>query len=186
MELKQAASTDPVRLDLACGKTPREGFRGVDLYAEGAEKVDLWQFPWPWADGSVDELHCSHHLEHIPATALPNGKDMLCAFMDEAWRVLKDKSVFTVIVPCARSNRAFQDPTHRRFFVAETFLYFNKAWRESQGLGHYLGVCDFGVEVNPIIPTELSLLHPEAAQRRFNGEWNTVLDWQARLVAHKP
>lgn len=188
-----------VKLDLACGQRPREGFRGVDKYALGEiEHVDLLQFPWPWANDSVDELHCSHFLEHIPAreteerdvdagTYTPPwlGKDLLCTFMDQCWRILKPGGLFTVVVPSARSNRGFQDPTHRRFFVAETFLYFNKAWRESQGLQHYLGICDFEVQVDPIIPIALTVLTPEAQQRRFNEHWNTVLDFQARLTCRK-
>lgn len=182
--LAQAPSTELVRLDLACGATPREGFKGVDLFAAGAEKVDLLRTPWPWADNSIDELHCSHFLEHVPME-MRGERDLLCALMDEAWRVLKHGAMFTVIVPNARSNRAFQDPTHRRFFVAETFLYFNKPWRDSTGLSHYLGTCNFDVQVDPIIPVELTTLHPEAQARRFNGEWNTVLDWQARLKAIK-
>lgn len=118
------------------------------------------------------------------------GKDLFFAFFDECWRILEKTSnpaqpagVMTVLCPCARSNRAFQDPTHRRFIVAETFLYLNRDWRKLNKLDHYRVDCHFGIDVVPIIPTELSLLHPEAQQRRFNENWNTVMDWQARLVA---
>jgi predicted SAM-dependent methyltransferase len=201
VSLQPAASTEPVRLDLACGQTPKDGFKGVDLYAPGAEKVDVLKFPWPWKANSVDELHSSHFLEHIPARNFEDrdraflgpalaetfsGKDLLCCFMDEAWRVLKHNGIFTVIVPNARCNRAFQDPTHRRFFVDETFLYFNKGWREAQKLGHYLGICDFAVQTYPVVPVEMTTLHPLAQQRRFNESWNVILDWSVRLVANKP
>lgn len=180
-----ALSTDLLRLDLACGKTPKEGFEGVDLFEPTAKwRVDLLSLPWPWQTSQVDELHCSHFLEHVPAENR-NGQDLLVAIMDEAWRVLKPGGVFTIVVPCARSNRAFQDPTHRRFFVAESFLYYAKAWRDANGLGHYLGKCDFSIEVNHSMPNEIALLHPEAQQRRFNESWNSIYDWHARLVAQK-
>lgn len=193
--------TEPpkLKLDLGCGENPREGFEGVDRYAPSAKhKVDLFKFPWPWADGSVDELHASHFLEHVPAREVeerdmasrsaapaPIGKDFLCAFMDEAYRVLKPGGMFTVIVPNARSNGAFQDPTHRRFFVAESFGYFSKQWRDATKLGHYLCSCDFSAQVLPVIPTELSVLHPEAQHRRFNEAWNTVISWHVVLTALK-
>jgi len=172
-----------LRLDLGCGETPADGYEGVDKFAANAKhKVDLFQFPWPWADGSVEALHSSHFLEHIPADYLEDGRDRLCAFMDEAWRVLKKGGEFKIIVPNARSNRGFQDPTHRRFFVAESFYYFNKQWRDLNKLGHYLCQCDFGIEVNHTMPVELGALHPEAQARRFQENWNTVYDWVARLV----
>lgn len=185
-DLQLASPTAPVRLDLGCGANPREGFEGVDKFAADAKhKVDLFKFPWPWADSSVDELHASHFLEHIPADYIEDGRDRLCAFMDEAWRVLKPGGAFTVIVPNARCNRAFQDPTHRRFFVAESFYYFNADWRKANGLQHYLGACDFNFEVNHTMPVEMQALHPEAAQRRFNESWNVIYDWHVRLTAKK-
>lgn len=190
-----------LKIDLGCGQTPKDGFEGVDLYAPNAvHKVDLFRFPFPWADNSVSEIHCSHFLEHLPARQVEDrdlvddvstrcrsflGQDFLFAFMDECHRVLVPDGVMTVVVPSATSDRGFQDPTHRRFFVQPTFLYFSAEWRKTQGLDHYLVKCNFGINVNPIIPTELSLLHPEAQARRFNENRNTILDWHAVLKAIK-
>ena len=65
---KLAASSRELKLDLGCGQNVREGFEGVDLYGDKAKhKVDLFKFPWPFKDGSVDEINCSHFMEHIPA-----------------------------------------------------------------------------------------------------------------------
>lgn len=196
-----------IKLDLACGQTPKEGFEGVDLYAPDAQhKVDLFKFPYPWADNSVDELYCSHFVEHLPARAVEQrdlnlnndsveesgniytdfmDKDFLFAFFDECWRILKPNGSMTVVVPCARSNRGFQDPTHRRFIVAETFGYLAKDWRDINKLDHYKVKCNFGSNITPIVLQELTLLHPEAQTRRFNESWNTVLDWHATLIAIK-
>ena len=67
-KLVEAASPSLIKLDLGCGLNPREGFEGVDLYGEKAKhKVDLFKFPWPFKDASVDEIHASHFLEPIPA-----------------------------------------------------------------------------------------------------------------------
>lgn len=60
----------PVRLDLACGWHCKEGFRGIDkFYGAPEDRWDLFQ-PWPIADSSVDELHSSHFIEHIPARTI--------------------------------------------------------------------------------------------------------------------
>ncbi len=190
-----------VKIDLACGQSCREGFVGADISpCKGVEHVlNLWQFPWPWETSSVDELHCSHHIEHIPMVyvernpneclyhEIPQGKckDLFVAFMDECWRILKPNGKLTVICPNARSNRAFQDPTHRRFIVAESFGYFNKKWRDDNKLDHYGIESDFEISVNPIISQEMTVLHPEAQARRFNESWNTVHDWHAVLTAVK-
>ena len=199
-KLKLAKDVALLRLDLGCGESPMEGYEGVDLHAPNAKyKVDLCRFPWPWEDGSVEALYSSHFLEHIPArnvepqdmrhveplyTRLDSfvGMDMLCAFMQEAWRVLKVGGEFKIVVPSGRSTRAFQDPTHRRFFHAENFYYFNRAWRDANKLGHYLGNSNFAFEVTPTVPQELSVLSQEAQQRRFAECWNTTYDFHARLV----
>lgn len=190
-----------LKLDLAGGQNVREGFEGVDIWEGAQHKVDLMKFPWPWADNSVEELHCSHFIEHIPCRTIEErdiipgtpealakelvGKDMFLAFFDECWRILRHDGKMRVICPCARNNRAFQDPTHRRFIVAETFLYLNEGFRKGNKLDHYRTVCNFNVQCDPVVLQEMALLHPEAQQRRFNESWNTILDWSANLTAVK-
>lgn len=175
-----------VRLDLASGQTPRDGFQAVDLCAPNTQHVDLRRYPWPWADASVDEVHCSHYVEHIPCDEVREGprqgQDALFAFFDELHRILKPGANATIIVPCGRSSRGFQDPTHRRFIMAETFLYLSAEWRAMNKLDHYGVTCDFGVAVLPIVQQEMTLLHPEAAARRFSESWNVIHDWQANLT----
>ena len=74
------------------------------------------------------------------------GKDMFFAFMDECYRIMKPDAWMHVVVPSGRSNRAFWDPTHRRFFVQETFLYLAEGWRAINRLDHYRCKCNFGSE----------------------------------------
>lgn len=198
LELEHA--TKLRRLDLACGQRCQPGFEGVDLLAAAEHKVDLWKFPWPFDDSSVEEIHCSHFVEHIPAReveprdlvdANPQllerwvGVDMFFAFFDEAFRILRPGGKMRVIVPSLKSERAFQDPTHRRFIPMVTFLYLHEPWRKLNGLDHYRVRCNFAANVNPTIPSELSLLAPEAQARRFHENWNTTYDLIADLVALK-
>jgi len=201
-ELSLAPPTELVRLDLACGLSPKEGFEGVDVAGDKAKhKVDLCKFPWPWADDSVDEIHCSHFIEHIPAREVEErdlvpfvdskyeerflGQDMLLAFFDECWRILKHDSWMQLVCPAARSERAFWDPTHRRFIDQMTFLYLARQWREDNKLTHYKVRCNFGVDVGYTAP-EIELLRAkEVHAERFRTSWNVICDWVAKLKAVK-
>lgn len=189
-----------LRLDLGSGQTPREGFEGVDLYAEVEHRINLLRFPWPLEDSSCEELHCSHFIEHIPtayvssdnvyrlAPASADDRDLLVRFFDECHRVLALGGIFTVTWPALQSVRAFQDPTHRRFIPMETMSYFSRAWREANGLGHYLGSCNFEVVGTNFAPSTLlqqqgALAHPEAIGQALQRNWNLVGDFQATLRA---
>lgn len=198
-KLVEAAARTDVRLDLGCGLSPKDGFEGVDLFGDKAKhKVDLFKFPWPFADDSVDELHASHLLEHIPAREIEErdivkktmstttydkflGQDMFFAFMDECYRVLKPECWMTIVVPSGRSNRAFWDPTHRRFFMQETFLYLAEEWRRLNKLEHYNVHTNFGVDVGHTMPQEESLRSAEAQQVRIMHYWNVTVDWVAKI-----
>lgn len=174
-----------IKLDLASGQVPREGFEGVDAFAPNAKyKINLLKFPWPWMDSSVDEIHCSHFIEHIPMEEY-EGQDLLFAFFDECYRILKPNSTMTVICPSARSNRAFQDPTHRRFIVGETFLYFNAEWREMNKLNHYNVNCNFVSQIIPLVIPEVHQYEPQVQKLWINHYWNVVADWQALLQVIK-
>lgn len=182
------------KLDLACGQNCRAGYEGVDRWPKAQHVVNLFRFPWPFATSSVAELHCSHFVEHIPMLEVDDmgepvpfgeGVDLFFRFFDECYRILVPGGRLDVITPCARNDRAFQDPTHRRFIVAQTFLYLAKEFRDVNKLDHYGVECDFGVSVNPIVDQALTLKHSEVAARMMTHEWNRVMDWTATLVSKK-
>lgn len=199
--LVASASTEILKLDLACGQSPREGFVGADLNAPDVRfRVDLTKYPWPWADDSADELHCSHYVEHIPAREVEErdlsrvgqewrdlflGQDHLFAFFDECYRVLKPGGSMQVIVPALQSVRAFQDPTHRRFIPAETFYYLAKEWRAMNKLDHYRVKCDFGFGVVHTMDSSMNAYHPEAAARKLKENWNVIYDWVVTMKSKK-
>ncbi|MFA7242402.1 MAG: methyltransferase domain-containing protein [Sulfuricellaceae bacterium] len=139
------------KLDIACGNRKQPGFIGVDKYETPSTDalVDLLVFPWPWKSESIDEVYCSHFFEHIPKEQRP-------VFMEELYRILKTGAKATIICPYGGSNRAMQDFTHEWPPVfAESFLYFNKKWREENRLTHgpYAMTCDFdfrsGLDLEP-------------------------------------
>lgn len=137
----------PLRLDVACGQRLEDGWTGIDLYAEGENIItwDLFSFPWPVDDGEAAEVRCSHFVEHIPHWLPGIDRDVWWAFFDELWRIMAPGAQATITHPYGRSDRAWWDPTHERAIVPDTWNYVNRAWRESQCLGHYPVACDFTV-----------------------------------------
>ena len=120
-----------LKIDLACGDRKKEGFTGVDIanIPEVDIVYDLNQYPWPFKDNSVDEIYCSHYVEHIPHLSvqailkesnsfkefkekLSNDKDGFIKFFNEVYRIAKIGGKITIIAPHYMSVRAFGDPTH--------------------------------------------------------------------------
>lgn len=168
-----------VKVDLACGQSKQEGFVGVDIW-EGADIVhNLFTFPYPFEDNSVDEIFCSHFIEHLPMDYVEhNGKnkDLLFAFMDEVHRILKPGGKAHFIFPNAKSSRAFQDPTHRRFIPEQTVAYFNKQWRELNKLDHYNVECDFTFQTGRAENASIVTRNQEYKQFATQHYWDVVDD----------
>lgn len=106
-----------MKLDIGCGRSKLEGFVGLDrVEMPGVDIVcDLDKERIPLQDGSVEEIHTAHFLEHVAD---------LVFVMGEIWRVSKNGAKIRISVPYYNSIGAFRDPTHRRFFTYETFDYF--------------------------------------------------------------
>lgn len=164
-----------LKLDLGCGANKRDGFHGVDLVKlKGVDtQCDLFRMPWPWRSGSVDELHCSHFIEHVPD---------LIGFMDECWRVLKPGGQMTVIAPYYTSIRCWQDPTHRNAISEATFLYFNQGWLKGNGLEHYGIKADFDFTYGYALDPDIANRNDEARAFAIKHYWNAVQDIQVTLT----
>ncbi len=132
---KNPVEKSEVKLDLGCGKHRQEGFIGVDASkVDGVDVVhDLKKTPWPWKTGSVDEVRCSHFLEHLTG-------DERIPFMAELWRILKVGAKAVITTPHHLSVRAVQDPTHKYPPVSpQQYLYWNREWRNANGNDiHYI------------------------------------------------
>lgn len=105
-----------MRLHLGCGRKHLDGYVNVDGRATPAADVILdLEGPWPWTQGSVDEIVAHHLLEHFHD---------LPAFMDKAHRVLRPGGVMDVRVPHHRHRNADTDPTHVRRFTEHSMDYW--------------------------------------------------------------
>lgn len=176
----------PTRLDLACGQNKREGFFGVDIAGTDAADLvhDLTSYPWPFADGSVEEIFSSHYVEHTYPVGGP--RDGLIAFMDEVWRICAPGAKVQIVHPYALSTRAFQDPTHTRFIPETTWHYFSLEWRQAQGLDHYPITANFQVAgISNGFHPEWNLRAEPARTWAAAHYWNVVSDLIVDLRAIK-
>lgn len=82
-----------IKLNIGCGKDIREGYLNCDyIKAPGIDLVfDISKEKIPLPDNSVDEILCSHVLEHI--------HDWHLNPMNEMHRVLKKAGILEIRVP---------------------------------------------------------------------------------------
>ena len=107
------------RLNIGCGNKKFNGWINLDSSKEvRPDKVhDLNKYPYPSKDNEIDEVYADNVLEHLDSIIKP---------LEEIWRICKNKSKVTILVPLAPSYWSFLDPTHKQFFTFNTFDYFTK------------------------------------------------------------
>jgi tetratricopeptide (TPR) repeat protein len=172
-----ANTRNKLKLDIACGKNTKQGFKGVDIW-DGAEIVaDLERFPWPFKDNSVDEIFCSHYIEHTPD---------LISFANELYRIMKVGAKAEIIAPYYSSMRAWQDPTHLRAISENTFLYFNKGWRAINKLDHYPITADFDFEYEYFLDQAWQGKKDDEVRFAIKHYINVVSDIRAVLTKREP
>jgi len=161
--------SEKIKLDLGCGTKKKEGYVGVDVRAfDGVDVVcNLGSEPWPWADGTIDEMHCSHMVEHLKPFERVH-------FVNEAFRCLKSGGKLTIATPHWSSSRAYGDLSHEWPPVAEAwFFHLNAAWRKESAPHNDAYTCDFAQP-----PTWGYSTNPGIIGR--NGEW-----WQFATTHYK-
>ena len=90
-----------MKLNLGCGSDIKQGYVNVDFrQLPGVDRVhDLSIFPWPFEDGSADEILMLDFLEHFPYR-------LTQMIMLECYRVLKPDGELVVQVPDGRQLSA--------------------------------------------------------------------------------
>lgn len=106
-----------LKIDLGGGSLPRVGYINVDRYYKSDVRCDFERGFLPFRDNSIESIFSSHLLEHI----IDLGN-----LMNECWRILVNQGSFEIIVPRFPHTDSVIDPTHCRFFVEGSFLYFHK------------------------------------------------------------
>lgn len=175
-----------VALDLGCGQmkstvkfftenlqiTPDEVI-GVDIApCDGVDVIhDLTKFPYPFKNESVDAIFSSHFVEHLDGTER-------IKFFNECYRILKPGGKMRLLHPYYKSVRAVQDPTHKWPPIAEnSYLYWDKNWREANKLDHYPINCDFEFSIY-YTWQDTSVANRSEETRTFfvDKYWNVVAD----------
>lgn len=135
-----------LKLNLGCGNNrinergeSLTGFTHIDISKDCNPDVihDLNKYPWPFKSNSVEEIFCSHFLEHLDG-------DERIPFFNECYRVMKVGATMRIITPAPFTHRYMQDPTHKFPMVVQEFYnYLSKDLRKAMGVEHYPIICDF-------------------------------------------
>lgn len=121
-KLKKSKVIQPLKLDIGCGPNKKEGFTGVDQYKfPGVDVVCDLKKKWPFNDNTVDEIHCSHVIEHFTGVER-------CHIYNEMYRVMKVGAKASLIAPYWGSGRAYGDPTH--CFSDDTDILMESGWKK--------------------------------------------------------
>lgn len=115
--IQQKSNMKKIKLNLGCGQKYLIGYINCD-YSKNLKKdkfIDLNKFPYPFKDNYADEILMDNVLEHL---------DDIPSIMMELYRILKKDGILKIIVPYAKSDWAFQDPTHKHFFTEKSMDYF--------------------------------------------------------------
>lgn len=120
-------------VELGCGRAPQvNGSTRYDMRdcGPGVTSVDLSSAGIPEKAHSAGYVEAMHVLEHIQDPV---------PLMAEVWRILVHGGLFLLEVPDARDWGAFADPSHRSFWVEQTFDYYTNRY-----MAHYLSGTEEG------------------------------------------
>jgi SAM-dependent methyltransferase len=144
-----------MKLNLGCAFNHMADAENVDIspLCKPDRIVDLEKFPWPWADGSVDEICMYHSLEHLGA-----DPEVFLGIMRELYRVLKPAGEVHIQVPHPRHDNYINSPTHVRPVTSITLQQFSQEWNRktrhegyaNETFGQLLGV-DFKITENHLV-----------------------------------
>lgn len=165
-----------MKLDLGCGTKKKEGFTGVDaINFPGVDVVlNVGKDPWPWKDGEVEEVHCSHMIEHLTWPERVH-------FFNELCRVMKQGAKCQLIFPHWASMRYYGDPTHESPFSEFAFYYLLKSWRDANA-PHVGYTCDFDATWGFSLRQDLMTRNAEYQRYAIENFKEAIQDIIATLV----
>lgn len=95
----------------------RDGY--VTLDSDPRHEPDICALvpPLPFDADSVEAIYASHFIEHL-------DQDTANEFIRECYRVLVPGGELEILTPYALCDSAWQDPTHKSFWVPQKMLYY--------------------------------------------------------------
>lgn len=106
------------KVDLGGGLAPTPGHISVDIM-EGADVVwDLNKgLPKDYNFGGIEGIRCHHLIEHL---------DTIIPLLNDCYEQMLPGAIMEISTPYAGTKQWYQDPTHKRAYIPDTFLYFVK------------------------------------------------------------
>lgn len=164
-------ATAPTKLDISFGPFVMEGYTRPEF--------DVKNFSIKVPDESVEEIYSAHLMQRFTGNERP-------AFMDEMYRILKIGGKLTIVAPYWTSARSIQDFMHQwPPIVEQSFLYFNKNWREQAGAKDYPVKCDFDFTYGYAYEQETTMRSDETKPHWVKHYVNAVNDIQVVLTKRK-
>ena len=118
-------------LNLGCGKKTLPNAINLDIKnGEGIDTVCDIRNGLPYQDETFKEVIADYVLCQI------GPPEEFRFVLNEIWRILKPKGWLKLKVPNARYPCAFQDPMDCRYFVKETFDYFDRTRYRYKAFGY--------------------------------------------------
>jgi SAM-dependent methyltransferase len=110
-----------MRLDLGGGYAPAPGHINIDLIPEADIVWDLNQGLPESIKGNynitIEGIRCNQLIEHL---------DTIIPLMNDCYDALKPGGLLEISTPKGGTDPFWQDPTHKKGYVKESFLYFCK------------------------------------------------------------
>jgi hypothetical protein len=119
-----------MKLELGCGRKPTPGYIHHDRWVHTPHvdlAFDLNRRPWPIEIEAVDEILAIDVFEHLSLEVRE--------WLDECHRILRSNGTLVMRLPAWDNPLSYRDPTHRRVFHPESFLYWcpqnpGQVWQE--------------------------------------------------------
>ncbi len=114
METK--SKSKKIKLNLGCGRKYKKGWLNVDLNPlyNADKRFNVANFPYPLQDSTVQEILCSHILEHFTTSQFMN-------FLNEAYRISKRNGIIVIKVPFYNNAVHLANWDHKLGFEFNTF-----------------------------------------------------------------
>ena len=117
-----------MRIDLGGGHAPAPGHINIDLVPEADYVLNLNKGlpPRDVLPGPIEGIRCNHVIEHL---------DTIIPLFNDCYDRMAHGALFEISTPLAGTTQFWQDPTHKKGFVPESFLYFIKdsPYKKEQG-----------------------------------------------------
>lgn len=92
---------------------------------------NLEEFPYPWLDDSMDEIHAYEVLEHCGSQG---DGDYFFAQFNEFWRILKPGGYMMISVPMWDAEVAWGVPDHKRVMPPGLFGFLTEDYYKDVGV----------------------------------------------------